>query len=623
MGNDGRGKRKRDPGSERRRNGIIRTMVVSESLAINGGPKVRERPFPPWPVLSEDDVVAVAEVLRSGELTQLTGGTVAAFEEAFAAWHGVRHCVATSSGTTAIHTVLAALDIGPGDQVIVPAHTFIASATPVLHQRATPVFADVDERTFCLSPESVAERISERTRAIIAVHLNGHPAEMDVLLALAEPRGIAVIEDAAQAHGALYNSRLAGTMGRAGCFSFWEDKIITTGGEGGCVITNDDALAERMRRIRHHGEGPVEHDRSRRPSGRLAAPSGAPQGERSYYHLELGYNYRMSSLHAAVGLVQLERLDRYLDARRRNAAYLSGRLTENDAVEPPFVASHAQHSFYKYICRLRPEAGIDVDAFVRAVAAEGVPISRRYPTPLPKQPVFREAGYGEQPCPVAERLAAELFTLLVHPTVAEADLVDVVKAIGKVTGRPGDQTRAPSGDAAPDAIARVLERMFRAALVNKEDVQNRLVEFCLAALGWRLDAANTQVWLPTTEPMAALWGLPAAGMTRDYVLSAAGAQVVHLEAKHQWRRFAVDLDTFLARINADDWEDTRRDGPNKDLALLLWGARAGGAKRAALIDDKRLLIFEWDGEWRLVREVDLFVDSFERVYSAFELLSPP
>src|SRR3989304_2120151 len=135
-----------------------------------------------------------------------------------------------SSGTTAIHAALAALDIGPGDEVIVPAHTFIASATPVLHQGATPVFGDIDERTYCLSPESVGRRIRERTRAIIAVHLNGHPAEMETLLALAEPRGIAVIEDAAQAHGALYKARKAGTIARLGCFSFWEDKILTPGG---------------------------------------------------------------------------------------------------------------------------------------------------------------------------------------------------------------------------------------------------------------------------------------------------------------------------------------------------------------------------------------------------------
>jgi perosamine synthetase len=350
---------------------------------------------------------------------------VAAFEEAFAEWHRVKHCVATSSGTTAIHAALAALDIGPGDEAIVPAHTFIASATPVLHQRATPVFADIDERTYCISPESVADRITERTKAIIAVHLNGHPADMDALLALAEPRGIAVIEDAAQAHGAAVGgtskdqgARIVGTIGRVGCFSFWEDKIITTGGEGGCVITDDDALAERLRRIRHHGEGPMGEGQ-----------------ERAYYHLDLGYNYRMTSMQAATGLVQLGRLEEYMEARRRNAAFLSERFGEIDGIEPPFVAEGMVHSYYKYICRLRPETGIDIGEFVRAVAAEGIPISRRYPTPLPRQPVFQGMTAGD--CPVAERLAGELFTLLVHPTVETGDLDDVVEAIGKVVAQSG------------------------------------------------------------------------------------------------------------------------------------------------------------------------------------------
>jgi perosamine synthetase len=387
---------------------------MTDKLAIDGGPKVRNEPFPPWPALGEEDVAAVSQALKSGRLTQLTGGYVAALEEAYAEWHGVTHCVATSSGTSAIHTALAALDIGPGDEVIVPAHTFIASATPVLHLQAVPVFADVDEQTYCLSPESVAERITTKTRAIMAVHLNGHPADMDALLALAEPQGIAVIEDAAQAHGALYKGRKVGTNGRAGCFSFWEDKIMTTGGEGGCVITEDGALAERMRRVRHHGEGPVE-------------------GKRAYYHLDLGFNYRMTSMQAATGLVQLRRLDEYLEARRRNAAHLSERLGEIGVVEPPHVAPYAVHSYYKYICRLRTDAlTVGIEEFVRAVAAEGVPISRRYPTALPKQPVFRNAGHGDLHCPVAERLAEELFTLLVHPTVTTADLDDIVSAIGKV-----------------------------------------------------------------------------------------------------------------------------------------------------------------------------------------------
>ena len=391
---------------------------MDERLAIHGGPKVRQRPFPPWPALGEDDVAAVADVLRSARLTQLTGDAVSAFEAAVAAWHGVHHCVATSSGTAAIHAALAVLGVGPGDEVIVPAHTFIASATPVLHQGAVPIFADVDARTFCLDPHDVEQKISPRTRAIIAVHLNGHPADLDPLLTLSESRGIALIEDAAQAHGALYKGRKVGTIGRLGCFSFWEDKIVTTGGEGGCVITDDDALAERLRRFRHHGEGPTA-------------------GERAYYHLDLGYNYRMTAVQAATGLVQFRRLDEYLAARRRNAAYLTDALSQVDAVEPPFVADYAVHSYYKYVCRLSPGAGIGIAEFVAAVAAEGVPVSRRYPIPLTHQPVFRDRGLAREPCPVAESLSGQLFTLLVHPTVGTSDLDDVIRAIRKVIGASG------------------------------------------------------------------------------------------------------------------------------------------------------------------------------------------
>ena len=388
---------------------------MPDKLAIDGGPKTRLEPFPRWPVLGPEDLTAIASVLDSGRLTQLTHPGVAGFEEMLCSKFGVEgeHCVATSSGTTAIHTALIALGIGEGDEVIVPAHTFIASATPVLHQRATPVFADIDEHTFCIDPASVRERITDKTKVIIAVHLNGHPADLDPLFEIAKPRGITLIEDAAQAHGAKYKGRIVGTIGDAGCFSFWEDKIITTGGEGGAILAADDALVERMRRIRHHGEGPVK-------------------GERAYYHADLGYNYRMTAMQAVTGMMQLLKLDEYLIARRRNAAHLSERLRELPLIEPPFVADYAVHSYYKYICRLRPESGIDIARFVAAVAAEGLPISRRYPTPLPQQPVFRDLGLAGAPCPTADRLAGELFTLLVHPTASIEGMDDYARAIAKV-----------------------------------------------------------------------------------------------------------------------------------------------------------------------------------------------
>lgn len=387
---------------------------MTAQLAVEGGEPVRRAPFPCWPVLHEEDVAAAAEVLRSGRLTSLTGGVVAEFEAEFARYHGVRHALATSSGTTAIHLALAAADVGPSDEVIVPAHTFIASATPVMHQGATPVFADVDTDTFNLLPSAVEAAVTPRTKAIIAVHLNGHPAPMDELTAVAKRHRLALIEDAAQAHGALYRGRKVGTIGRMGCFSFWEDKIITSGGEGGAVITDDDTLAQRLARLRSHGEGPLE-------------------GERRYYHLELGYNYRLAAVQAAVGLAQLHRLDEYLEARRHNAAYLSERLRALPEVQPPLVAEGCVHSYYKYICKLRTDLiTVSIDRFVAAVAGEGVPCSRRYPTPLPQQPVFRNAGYGRGSYPNAEALAGQLFLLQVHPTVQQRDLDDMVASIEKV-----------------------------------------------------------------------------------------------------------------------------------------------------------------------------------------------
>ncbi|MGB6894781.1 MAG: DegT/DnrJ/EryC1/StrS family aminotransferase, partial [Dehalococcoidia bacterium] len=371
-------------------------------------------PFPRWPVLHEEDVAAAAEVLRSGHLTSLTGGVVAEFEAEFARYHGVRHALATSSGTTAIHLALVAANVGSGDEVIVPAHTFIASATPVMHQGATPVFADVDTDTFTLLPSAIEAAVTPRTKAIIAVHLNGHPAPMDELTAVAKRHALALIEDAAQAHGALYQGRKVGTIGRMGCFSFWEDKIITSGGEGGAVITDDDALAQRLARLRSHGEGPLE-------------------GERRYYHLELGYNYRLAAVQAAVGLAQLRRLDEYLEARRRNASYLSERLRALPEVQPPLVAEGCVHSYYKYICKLRTDLiTVSIDRFVAAVAGEGVPCSRRYPTPLPQQPVFKNAGHARGSYPNAEALAGQLFLLQVHPTIQQRDLEDVAAAIEKV-----------------------------------------------------------------------------------------------------------------------------------------------------------------------------------------------
>jgi perosamine synthetase len=221
--------------------------TLSVSLALLGGTPVRDRPLPSWPDYGEEEIQAAVQVLRSGNLARQSGSKVSQFEQAFADRFQVKHAVAVSSGTAAIHVAIAALGIGPGDDVINTPHCFIGTATPVVHAGAVPVFADIDSDTFNIDPDSIEKWITPDTRAIIPVHLNGLPADMQRILDIARRRDLHVIEDAAQAHGALYHGKPVGSIGVMGCFSFWEDKLITTAGEGGMVVTDDDRLAVRAR----------------------------------------------------------------------------------------------------------------------------------------------------------------------------------------------------------------------------------------------------------------------------------------------------------------------------------------------------------------------------------------
>lgn len=411
--------------------------MSSRELAILGGNKIRIHPLPPWPDYQEDEVEAAAEVLRSGKLARQSGAKVSEFEEAFAREFGVRHALAVSSGTAAIHIALGALRIGPGDDVINTSHSFIGTATPVIHAGAVPIFADIDARTFNIDPASVEDRITPYTKAIIPVHLNGCPADMDALLEIARRHDLYLIEDAAQAHGARYKSRLVGTMGQIGCFSFWEDKIITTAGEGGMLITNDSELARLARLFHHHGED--------RQDGAYY------QGERLYYHETLGYNYRMTEVQAAVGLVQLGRLDEYVRKRRENSHQLTRLLGHVPGIIPPFEPPECKHAFYKYVITLdRAFLKVTAKDFAEALVAEGIPCSRRYPTPLHQQPLFvRKNGFGRTSAPftppwypgevsygsglpLAEKLPEDLVRLPMHPGLQEEDLQDIAAAVGKV-----------------------------------------------------------------------------------------------------------------------------------------------------------------------------------------------
>ena len=409
--------------------------VTEEKLAIHGGEKVRKHLLPTWPAYGEEEIEVANQVLRSGHLARQSGSWVLRFEKEYAEKFGVKHAIAVSSGTAAIHVALAAVGIGPGDDVIHTAHCFIGTATPTLHAGGVPIFADIDERTFNISPASIEEKITRYTKAIVPVHLNGLPADMDAILQIAHDHNLFVVEDAAQSHGAEFGGRLVGTIGIFGCFSFWEDKLITTAGEGGMIITDDDDLAVLARKIHHHGE--VRND------------GDYYQGERLYYHDTLGFNYRMTEIQGAIGCMQLKHLDEYVRERRQNAHRLTELLSEVPGVIPPYEPEHRKHVFYKYIIRLdRKVTQASSKEVAEALSAEGIPSSRRYPTPLHQQPLFTEKhGQGNTSAPFcwykgdlhygsglpkAERLPNDLVRLPLIPNLSEDDIADIAQGVSKV-----------------------------------------------------------------------------------------------------------------------------------------------------------------------------------------------
>jgi len=381
---------------------------MSNNLAINGGPKVREKAFPAWPHFFDDEIAEVEAALREGKVNYWSGDRGRQFQDEFAKFCGVDHGIAVMNGTAALHVALAAANIGPGDEVIVPPRTFIATAFSVLHQNAVPIFADVNLETQNIDVNSIREHITPRTKAIICVHLAGLTCEMDPLLDLAREFNLTIIEDAAQAHGAEYKGKKAGALGHIAAFSFCNDKHFTTGGEGGMVVTNDPAMAEIARSFKDHGY----EEKERRSLLELEALY-------TYIHHRMGYNYRMTELQAAIGIKALEKFNWNIQRRRENAHYLTDRFSQYDALVPPFEGDDYKHSFYKYYVRLKlDKITVDRDTFVKAVRAEGVPIGLG----------TASEGY----LPIASQLGKEVFVLQVHPTIEREDIEDVVHAVEKV-----------------------------------------------------------------------------------------------------------------------------------------------------------------------------------------------
>ncbi len=345
------------------------------------------------PLISEAEKQAVVDVLSSGQLSQ--GAKVAEFERAFAEMHGAKHGIATNNGTTSLMALIMAHGIGPGDEVIIPSFSFFATASCVLSVGAKPVFADINPQTFCLSPEAAEAAITPKTKAIMPVHLYGQPAAMSELEAICEKHGLALLEDAAQAHGAALDGRHVGTWGTA-AFSFYPTKNMTTT-EGGMVLTNDDEIARQMRMIRNQGMN------------------------QQYHHEVVGYNFRMTDLAAAVGLVQLSQLADWTEKRIANAAFYDAHL---ERVQTPFVKPGARHVYHQYTVRV-PE-GADRDQIVKQLNERGVGVRVYYPTPIHRQPVFQKMdGYAEVNLPETDKATREVFSLPVYPalTAEERDYV--------------------------------------------------------------------------------------------------------------------------------------------------------------------------------------------------------
>jgi perosamine synthetase len=354
------------------------------------------------PQLGEQERDAVWEVLDSGLLAQ--GARVHELEERFAAMVGVRHAVAVSSGTAALHLTLLGLGIGPGDEVITVPFTFIASANSIVYTGARPVFVDVNDDDFCIDPNQIVAAITSRTRALMPVSLFGQPADLPELASIATRHGLALVEDAAQSHAAAIGERRSGSWG-AGCFSFYPTKNMTTG-EGGMLTTDDAALADRVRLLREHGT------------------------RQRYHHESLGYNFRMTDIHAAIGVAQLAKLPALTARRRQIAARYDAELR---GVTIPRVRPGVTHVYHQYTLRV-PQR----DDFAARLAERGVGTGIYYPIPVHRQPVFAKLGYADERHPASERLAAEVLSIPVHPGLTDGEISAVIAAVNGVAAELGE-----------------------------------------------------------------------------------------------------------------------------------------------------------------------------------------
>ena len=378
--------------------------------------------FSPWPSFTEEEAQAVQRVLLSNQVNYWTGDEGRQFEREFAEFAGTQYAIAVSNGTTALDLALVGLGIGEEgrgrDEVIVTSRTFLASVSSIVTAGAVPVFADVDRDSQNITAATVAEKITPNTRAIVAVHLAGWPCEMDALMALAEQHGLYVIEDCAQAHGAIYKGHSVGSIGHVGCWSFCQDKIMTTGGEGGMVTTNDETLWRKMWAYKDHGkswEAVYERDH--------------PPGFR-WLHESFGTNWRLTEMQSALGRIQLARMPQWKAARQANAAQIWQAASESAGFRVPALPAHIGHAAYKCYVFVKPELlkeGWSRDRIMNEVVSRGVPCFSGSCSEVYREKAFD--GYSgspgwrpEKPLPIARELGETSLMFLCHPTLSEAEI---------------------------------------------------------------------------------------------------------------------------------------------------------------------------------------------------------
>jgi dTDP-4-amino-4,6-dideoxygalactose transaminase len=409
--------------------------VRSEKLAVEGGAPVRSEALPLEPDITDEEIEAVLEVMHSKRLSQLAGKYVEDFEIEFARYVGTKYAVAANSGTSALSLALAALQVGTGDEVILPPYTFVASANGILQQNAIPIFADVDKETFNLDPRKFEAKISEKTRAIMPVHMMGQPCDMDPIIEIARKHDLFVIEDSAQAAGAEYKGRKAGSIGDVGCFSFYMNKNMTSA-EGGMLVTNDEEVAERAKTSRNHCRPEV---------------STVPNVPAYNIFTGIGWNFRMNSLQAVIGRTQLKRLDEANRKRSMNAEFIRHHVERFEWLQPQKVLKDTKPVYWFQAFRISDSSKINRDEFTQAVSAEGVKAEGYAPIPVHLQELFtKQVGYGRTHCPFdcpvygkkveykagdcseAEKLCKEDVIIPCYHALRGSDLNDVVTALTKV-----------------------------------------------------------------------------------------------------------------------------------------------------------------------------------------------